>query len=281
MTKVCFDYDSIVYNIGFSAEKRYVEVELKETKPSSNKLRHNLPVRFDNRTEFKEWCKVNDFDYEIFIINDIQEPLPVHIAKQLLNQKINNILRQLNVSEYYGYLSNGKVFREDVSTIYKYKGDRAKSLKPLHYDFLREELIKHHDAILALPTLEADDMCSIDSHSAWGKEKLIVVTGDKDAKTVEKSYLFDPETMIVPQKIIGIGKLYWKEHTKTPTLTGHGRLWFYAMLLLGDGVDCIKPRLLCNVKFGDVGCYKLLSDCKTDKEALSKVVAKNKEWKRK
>jgi hypothetical protein len=150
---------------------------------------------------------------------------------------------------------------------------------------IEELLFEHHNAKLATDNLESDDWLSIDSFTAfkeWNKTKsqkdrLIVVASDKDHLQVE-GHLFNPDKMILPMTIKGLGKLEWKESTSKPTLTGYGRMWLYSQIILGDQADCYKPSALTKARFGDVACYKLLAGCKSDLEALTAVVAQYKEW---
>lgn len=287
MTRLCFDYDSIKYAIGFACEERHIVCTHKN---------NGGQLRFANRTEFyggnkkggwlAEFNAERDSPHAVdeYDIQDIQTLKQDTSVKNMLDTKIKGIVKHLQGKEYYGYIGRGRVFRHDVATIMEYKGNRN-NLKPLVINMIEDLLFKHHSAKLATDNLESDDWLSIDSFTAfkeWNKTKslkdrLIVVASDKDHLQVE-GHLFNPDKMILPMTIKGLGKLEWKESTSKPTLTGHGRMWLYSQLVGGDQIDNWKPSFLSGKRWGDVATYKVLAGCKTDKEALQAIVDTYKSW---
>ncbi len=287
MTRLCFDYDSIKYAIGFACEERHIVCTHKN---------NGGQLRFANRTEFyggnkkggwlAEFNAERDSPHAVdeYDIQDIQTLKQDTSVKNMLDTKIKGIVKHLQGKEYYGYIGRGRVFRHDVATIMEYKGNRN-NLKPLAINMIEDLLFKHHSAKLATDNLESDDWLSIDSFTAfkeWNKTKslkdrLIVVASDKDHLQVE-GHLFNPDKMILPMTIKGLGKLEWKESTSKPTLTGHGRMWLYSQLVGGDQIDNWKPSFLSGKRWGDVATYKVLAGCKTDKEALQAIVDTYKSW---
>lgn len=287
MTRVLFDYDSIKYAVGFAVEERHI---------ICSHVNNGGQLRFANRTEFyganrkggwlAEFNAERDSPHSIeeYTIEDVQTLKQFTSVKAILDAKVKGIVKHLQGKEYYGYIGKGEVFRHKVATIMQYKGNRN-NLKPLAINMIEELLFEHHNAKLATDNLESDDWLSIDSFTAfkeWNKTKsqkdrLIVVASDKDHLQVE-GHLFNPDKMILPMTIKGLGKLEWKESTSKPTLTGYGRMWLYSQIILGDQADCYKPSALTKARFGDVACYKLLAGCKTDVEALTAVVEQYKAW---
>ena len=51
---------------------------------------------------------------------------------------------------------------------------------------------------------------------------------------------------------------------------GYGRQWFYFQLA-GDSADSYKANCFSDLDFGDKSMYKVLKDCKNDKESLQAV----------
>ena len=287
MTRLCFDYDSIKYAIGFACEERHIVCTHKN---------NGGQLRFANRTEFyggnkkggwlAEFNAERDSPHAVdeYDIQDIQTLKQDTSVKNMLDTKIKGVVKHLQARDYYGYIGRGKVFRHEIATIMQYKGNRN-NLKPLAINTIEELLFEHHNAKLATDNLEADDWLSIDSFTAfkeWNKTKslkdrLIVVANDKDHLQVE-GHLFNPDKMILPMTIKGLGKLEWKESTSKPTLTGYGRMWLYSQIICGDQIDNWKPSFLSGKRWGDVATYKVLAGCKNDKEALQAIVDTYKSW---
>ena len=288
MTRICFDYDVIKYTVGFASENRSVI--------ATNKITGNS-ITLKNRTALKEHLDTfnvgrdspilsTDFD-----IQDVQESLSPDVVSKILTQTVNNIVKHLQGKEYYGYVGRGKVFRHDIAKIKEYKGGRS-SLKPVNLPLIEEMLLERFNGKIAAGNLEADDFLSIDSHTAWKdwlktkhqKDRLIVVTTDKDALQCCGSHLFNPDKMKLPFTIKNeLGEVSLREDTKAKTITGYGRKFLYAQMLLGDSVDNYSPTTLVAKdnpykRFGDVSCHTLLDGLTTDKECLDAIVERYKLW---
>ena len=220
MTRLCFDYDSIKYAIGFACEERHIVCTHKN---------NGGQLRFANRTEFyggnkkggwlAEFNAERDSPHAVdeYDIQDIQTLKQDTSVKNMLDTKIKGVVKHLQARDYYGYIGRGKVFRHEIATIMQYKGNRN-NLKPLAINTIEELLFEHHNAKLATDNLESDDWLSIDSFTAfkeWNKTKslkdrLICVTPDKDHLQVE-GHLFNADKMVLPMTIKGFGNLEWKE----------------------------------------------------------------------
>ena len=153
MSRLCFDFDTIKYAVGFSSENRYII--------ATNKITGNS-LTLKNRTVLKEHLDgfnanrespllVSEFD-----IQDIQEPMSADVVSKILNNTITNIVKHLQAKEYYGYLGRGKVVRHGIAKIQPYKGGRS-SLKPVNLPLIEEMLLERFNAKIATDNLEADD----------------------------------------------------------------------------------------------------------------------------
>lgn len=289
MPRLVFDYDSIAYQVGFASEDRYILVTHKNTKES---------WRFSNRTEFYGrnrqggWLaeanisRDSKWTSEDFEIVDVQEPKPIKTVKEILNLKVRGVAKHLNAKDWYGWVGNGKGFRYDLATVSEYKGgNRKDALKPILLPEVFQILLDSYNGKLSTDNLEADDWLCIDSYEAWkdwsktksDRHRLIAITEDKDHLQCT-GHFFNPDKMVLPETVQGFGKLFWRDDTVSPTISGRGRLWLYSMWVCGDKVDNIKPSFLANKRFADKSSYELLSGCRNDEEAIRAVVSLYKEW---
>lgn len=115
-------------------------------------------------------------------------------SEQTLRKKLDANLKQmfddLESHNYKMYLTASKVegnFRSKLSTLLPYKGNRSAFIKPVHYNRLREILVKEYGAIL-VEGQEADDALAIEQTKHFNTvghwESTIIATIDKDLKTV-------------------------------------------------------------------------------------------------
>lgn len=111
-------------------------------------------------------------------------------------------------------------FRNAVATVLPYKHNRTGD-KPIHYETLREYLIRQHSAEVST-YWEADDSIGM----AWGGGTIVVST-DKDLKQFP-GFHYDPVTGLL-----------------TRVTTDEARASFFRQVLIGDDAD------------GVPGCYKV------------------------
>lgn len=112
--------------------------------------------------------------------------------------------------------------------------------------------------------LEADDQCIIDSY--FYKDNGVVNVSDKDLRQTPYP-IYEHRTGEVI-KCEGVGKLWW--HTTeagNQNLEGHGRIFFWAQMLMGDTADDIRGLERGYGKlFGSKSTYDALHglDCEHD-----------------
>lgn len=264
MTAV-IDMDFVKFEAASLAEERSILVTHKES--GRDKV-------FKNRTEFwGDWrtksggwlgeqnkTRLTPFTADDFLVEDVQEVKSMGIAKQVARTRIESICAKLGDDSYYGYVTKGPSFREEISTILRYKGNRVGMIRPLLLDEVSEYLIKRHNAQWQ-EHYEVDDRVIMD----WYADKsLTVVMVDKDAMGCEVN-LFNPDTMDTPQKIRGLGGL-WIDGNKQ--VKGYGRKWCYFQCASSDLSDNYAANSASDVKWGPKSAYNLLSPCKTDKECF-------------
>jgi len=276
MTTLLFDYDPILYAAGSIGEKRSIKVVHNQSGDE---------YEFDTRTKFWGHWKTKSggwlAEYNLgkesprttdeFTITDVQTPEPIENCLHVIKRMIASTVEALGTSTYYGYSGKGKVFREDVSTILKYKGNRDGMLRPIHLDDLKEYLCKWH-ACEIIQNIEADDQCSIDSTAAWkkwnrtksDKDKLYLAFVDKDYLQTA-GHLFNTNTLAPVCSYDGFG---WLKINDKGEVKGRGRLWLYHQVMSQDDSDNYAANSASTMKWGEKSSYKLLKDCKTDVEAF-------------
>ncbi len=265
-----FDADVLAFRASAAAEQRKVEV----THSPSNKTKV-----FKTRTEFKDYLKLNDFEFnpDDYVFRDIQIAEEVHIPMKVLKHQILNIQDELWADEIKLFISGQDNFRDSLPLPSKYKGQRTDSIKPLLLKSCRSYLKNYHGA-RTVNGHETDDALIYTGYEYLKKGyEVIIVTNDKDANAYSGLMIYNyteenPKVLEIPQ----LGFLRIDEKTKK--LKGQGFLWYCAQMLIGDVVDNYKPTELTDAKFGDASAFKILKDCTSEQEALSVVISKYKEW---
>jgi hypothetical protein len=205
--------------------------------------------------EGKQPFVLEDFDFV-----DKQTPEPLEFALSSVKNHIKNVVEALDADSYYGYIGKGDSWRVDASTIVKYKGSRAKMLKPLHLEEIEKYLITSHSGKI-VRHLETDDQVVIDCTKDPSK---ILVGIEKDYMGCDINYYIHGE-MVEPMKISGFGNLYLNDKG---AVKGHGYIWWLHQVCSGDDSDEYWANSACPEKrWGEKSSYKALKDCKNEREA--------------
>lgn len=258
------DGDIIAFRCAAANESRSIKVTHKVT---------GQVTEHAHRTAFKEHIK-DKFAIEEFDIEDVRTAEDISHAYHAINTTIEALKKSCECSEVEVYLSGKTNFRDNLPLPSKYKGLRDGLDKPVQLKECREYLKKKYNCFIA-DNKEADDDLTIRCHELRKQGHIgIVASIDKDADGTD-IWLYNWTKMDKPVRIKGLGYL---ELDDKKVLRGQGRLWYYAQWVKGDTVDCFKPCEVSGKKFGDVGCYNLLKDCKTDKEAVQAVYNQYKTW---
>lgn len=275
------DGDIVAYRCAAANETRSVLAVHNETADS---------VTFDTLTKFREWAGDEASNYTV---TPHQEAGKIEHAYKSMRQMIQTICDKAGCDSYHIVTSGSGNFRLELPLPTRYKDARKESTKPLQLHKCKTYLIEHHGAEVSSGE-EADDVLvayAVQGYNEYLKDitkRVVQCSLDKDAKH-GPGWLFDWTTMDEPILIEGFGeleliltptgkKLANGEPQTTKSVKGKGRIWLYYQMVFGDPVDCYKPCELAKAKFGEVGAYDLLKNCKTDKEALEALVAKYKLW---
>ena len=303
MTRLCFDFDFLIFAAVSIAEERFItathiptgrvmEFKTKTEVYGHWKKKEGGWIAAENLKNGNDFWKVEDFEiiegqrpkpFKVKGVDEFGEPdeskdyfiSPWEGAKSVLNKKIRDICEKLGTSHYYGYTGRGKTFREDIATLCQYKGSRVGGMRPLLLNTMKDYVVERHNGIM-VTDLEADDMCNIDTTNAylkWKKssndeDKVIQVTEDKDAKGCQ-GFHFNPNKDKDVRLIEGIGSL-WLD--KKGDVDGAGRMWMYYQIASEDNADEYYANVCSDIPWGAKSAYKMLKDCKTDKEAFQALV---------
>lgn len=260
---LAIDADEAVYQVAAAVEQRGILVTNKSNEAQST---------FKTRTEMNTFLSGLEVPEGFYDIVDTQIAEPIQNACATLKGKIFNLKSKFKTNNIELYFSGKDNFRLALPLPEQYKSNRSKQLRPLLLTDLKEYLIKYHRAIVVQGD-EADQMVAQRMWDGYKTGKQIIgISADKDARG-NAGWLFNPmkdEMMFIE----GLGQLT-KEGTK---VKGYGRLWLYHQLCIGDWqTDHFCPRQIVKAvtgelpKFGETASFKLLSECKTDKEALTVV----------
>lgn len=296
--RACYDIDFILFAAASVAEEKYITAVHTPT---------GMELELENRTQLwghhgkksggwigdqndlsqNDYYKASDF-----VVTECQRPRPFRIkgkdgepdtflsplegAKKAVTDQINAINGKLKVDSYFGFTGRGDVFRHDKASLLPYKGNRT-GLTPLVLDELKTWACEAHNITL-VSGIEADDACSMSTVAAYkvwvagGKEDdddiVIQVAIDKDSKQTN-GWHFNPNKDEQPRLIEGFGSL-WLDKKGDPD--GCGRMWLYWQIAHGDDTDGYIANCFSDVKYAGKGAYNDLKDCKTDKEAFTKLV---------
>ncbi len=151
---------------------------------------------------------------------------------------IEGILEKFPKREFHTlYLTGGKNYRDDIATMYVYKGNRDPKHKPKYYAELKQYFINSWNAVVT-DGIEADDALGIAQWSAKDKSTVIVTT-DKDLDQIP-GWHYNPVTKT----------LYY-------VTLEEGDMWFLKQMLIGDkavdnipGIDGLGPKKVAKLMGG-------------------------------
>lgn len=120
------------------------------------------------------------------------------LGKQLLDHDLNNYLKLLNCKDIVIVLDDKENFRKNL--LPDYKSHRRKVRKPIILKALKEYLKKNYETII-YPNLEGDDTLGILSTSKKYKDNCIILSADKDMRTIPcfHHFIHDNHTELVDE----------------------------------------------------------------------------------
>ena len=116
---------------------------------------------FKGKRAFNKWAKDNADNADDAMYEYKEERIIEDVSHALQNVKsiISTIFEGIGTPRDYRIFlteAGGETFRDKIATIAKYKGNRDDAPRPVHYDKVREYLVRYYDAEVQ-SGIEADD----------------------------------------------------------------------------------------------------------------------------
>ncbi|WNL63242.1 hypothetical protein [Citrobacter phage Tr1] len=197
-------------------------------------------------------------------------------------------MKHLRLEKYCGVIGVGKTFRHHFQLPVEYKSERS-DLRPIHLSDTKDFLVEFHNGDV-VTDIEADDALEIIGYAGWkayqetGKFSSIVASIDKDSLHTP-SLLFNFYRENGAYKLASviliddsIGDIWVVEKAKKKEIKGWGSFWLAYQMLMGDSTDSIRPYKDFGIKFGDMACFKLISEIKTQAELFQTVKDQYHTW---
>ena len=263
------DADTIAFSAAAVCEEKSVEI---------THLASNRKKIMKSRTEFKEFLEAKDFPYDKtdYKFVDIQDNPNVTLLHKIIKNKLDSMQDRWMPDKILIYVSGDNNIRDSLPLPSKYKSNRANAVRPLLLKEAKEYLVSK--GAIRTHGEEPDDAIIYNSYEYQRKGwKVIVGSYEKDSKAYSGLELWDynqesNETLIVPK----FGSLSFD--TEKKKTSGNGFIWWAFQQTRGDISDGYTPYEIAGVRFGDKTAYDLLKDCKTEQEALEKVIQQYKLW---
>jgi len=264
-TTIIIDGDVLAFRCAAANESRSIKVTNSITGQATEHA---------HRTAFKEHIK-GTFEIDEFEIDDVQTCEDISHAFHAVDTCITAWMKSCEADAYEIYLSGDDNFRDSLPLPSKYKGSRSGNIKPKQLKDCRDYLVGKHKAEV-IHKMEVDDKLAHRCYEGiQQKVKNIAVTIDGDQNGVE-GWMYNWTKQREPMLVKGFGHIELVKGNKD--FDGYGRKFYYAQWVMGDSTDCFKPCELAGKKFGVVAMYKLLGECKTDKECVQAVYDQYKAW---
>lgn len=203
--KLLIDADVLVYESAFAAQKTNYTY---------------LDQRFEDAKSCEAWCQANEKDYRALrkagAITTQTEVLPEAAARNILKMKLDAIQTACGCNSYKLILSGDGNYRDAIAKTKGYKANRADSVKPQHYLYVRSCVLDMGAEMTV--GIEADDAIGIDmtENPDW-----VVCTIDKDLNMLP-------------------GRHYdWNKQIKYMVPEPEAQRWFLRQMLTGDSTDNI------------------------------------------
>lgn len=187
-----------------------------------------------------------DADFLVYRIGFSSQDEPQPVAEARLTEWLTDLVYfQLKAEDYKAWITGKTNYRNQLAVTHPYKGNRKEFVKPVHYDALRQRLMRL--GAVVTDNEEADDAVAIEScrGNYW------IVHQDKDLDQLE-GWHYNP----VKNEKYYVSKF-------------EGLRNFYKQMLTGDRIDNIVGLK----GIGPVKADKLLTDCTTELDLYQAVCA--------
>jgi hypothetical protein len=203
--KVLIDLDLVVYRVGAACDNWHYNY---------------LGERFNSHKELKTYLKSTFSGDQERIDKGLsdavreRDPEDWEATRDSVVSFVEDLVEEYE--DYQGFISGSGNFRYRVATILPYKGNRDDSVKPFHYDSIRQLLVDAYGAQMS-QNMEADDCLGL----AQDGDRTIIASVDKDLD------------------IIPGWHWNWERDKKYYVSPEDGLVSFYKQMLTGDSTDNI------------------------------------------
>lgn len=269
-TIIILDGDEISFQVAAACEQRGIVV---------TNTTNEFDASFKTRTDLKKFLEGLEVPEGHYSITDSQIAEPAKNAFATVKAKIQNFREKFKTNNVEIYMSGSGNYRLDLPLPEQYKSNRKDGIRPLLLQDIRDYLVQYQKAVVVQGD-EADAMLAQRMYEGYKSgQKVIACSVDKDLR-ITSGWCYNPDKDDLLY-VDGLGELYKDDKGK---VRGYGRMFLYFQCATGDSSDGYDPRSIVKAitgttpKFGDVAAYKLLSECKTDKEALKVVHDLYRKW---
>lgn len=177
-------------------------------------------------------------------------------AEMIVDSMLTACINAMDVDTAHIYLTGGNQWRPKYATIYKYKGNRDNMVRPVHYEHLRNYLIRQWEAFV-VEYIEADDAVIMESYKH--EDSTIICSIDKDLRQKHGLH-FNPKDS--DRGVFEVSE--WA-----------GMVNFYTQLITGDSTDNIKglSERLPRRGLGQKRAAAILDGARTERELFERVSA--------
>ena len=317
----CWDYDTPIYKIASNLENKFITVTCKTDKTITEELKGIVPFKGRSSTKVSEgsWLGLLNVERKVAGLPELtpedfdivagqrlkyeDEEKAMEQAKIVLYKGIKKVKKQFGLSKIKLLLGEGDTFRNKLPTCRPYKGERAKSLRPLLLKKLRKWVLENMDAEMTQPradgeNVECDDRAEYfasDGYKHYRKHgwfSTVCLSSDKDSFNSPK-YLIDPDqhsgkdnplkgkfkfpkAMLIEATDRSAGDVVLVSKAGgAKELKGYGFKFLMFQAALGkDQADNYSAlsHLDQGLNFGAISAYEVLKPCKTAKETLQATI---------
>jgi len=129
------------------------------------------------------------------------------LGKRVIDTTLGNYKTKLNCDKIIIAEDHKDNFRHSLYP--EYKSHRKKVRKPIIVKPLKEYMFHNYET-LTYPNLEGDDVCGIFATQSLNKDKVVILSGDKDLRTIPgiHHFIHDESTEVVNENIADYNFMY-------------------------------------------------------------------------
>lgn len=265
-THAVIDIDPIKYAVASVSEKKTIKAVHRE---SGDEYDLKTRTEFWGHYKKKAGGKLAEMNKSLsddnkrlpddFDIYDIVTPEPLSFALHTAKAMTDDILKESGCKTYHALIGSGDSWRVEESTLLKYKGNRAETVKPYHYDAVVDYLIKRYECEV-VTDVEVDDRLVMDT---FRKDGRFAIAKEKDIYS-SAMYFFDYSK---PDKGIQNGNQFGELYLNAKgEVKGIGRKHWMWQVCSEDSADNYKANCFSEKDWGAKGAYNALIEATNDKE---------------